>query len=465
MKKTILSVVLACLALAVIVSGTSVSMTNAEDTMNYVQGTIFVNGVEIETEDTILIGSTFEQERTMDNTWVETDTIVEYMLFPLQTVLKALGADVIVEESTGNIYFSYFNNEYICEFTTPNPSFPNNTHITIKGEHISNGALGNYIPLSPMSGSGAYLIIDNKIYLYQQTGQRLLEALGCRVVIDSEQCVLSISNNSEVGMRNKWAIYVNDVEISSEATVLTIENEIFIPLRAVFEALNSEVVWGESTGNIYFDYAGIEYVCKFIALNPAFPEQKSILVCKVEDKDSISNTDYIQLNPMSADGEYRIINGRTYLYQQTGQRLLEALGCRVEIDLAQRILRIYSADSPSVSKEISVILNGTPIEFDVAPIIENNRTLVPFRGIFEALGAEVNWNNDAKTATGELNNISIQLTIGNQTAYVNKQPILLDVPPKIINGRTLVPIRFIVENFGFSVDWTAETGVIVISTN
>ena len=148
------------------------------------------------------------------------------------------------------------------------------------------------------------------------------------------------STNAEGDMDNKGIIYVNGVEVSSEATVSIIDNEMFIPLRTVFEALESEVIWEENTGNIYFDYLGTNYVCKFIALNSNFPEKKSILVCKVENKDSISNTDYVQLNPMSADGAYCMINDRTYLNQQTGQRLLETLGCKVEINLEQQTLRI-----------------------------------------------------------------------------------------------------------------------------
>jgi len=102
---------------------------------------------------------------------------------------------------------------------------------------------------------------------------------------------------------------------------------------------------------------------------------------------------------------------------------------------------------------ISVYLNGSELYFDQSPIIENDRTLVPFRAIFEALGAEVSWDETTRTAIGKLNDTTIQLTIGNETSYVNAQPIPLDVPPKIMNDRTLVPLRVIAENFGFKVGW------------
>ena len=71
----------------------------------------------------------------------------------------------------------------------------------------------------------------------------------------------------------------------------------------------------------------------------------------------------------------------------------------------------------------------------------------------EALDAEVSWEEETKKVTGKLNETTIQLTIGNETAYVNTDPITLDVLPKIINNRTMIPLRFIAENFSFKVEW------------
>ena len=165
--------------------------------------------------------------------------------------------------------------------------------------------------------------------------------IGCLILSAIVTSITVSGANAEVDMNNKGTIHVNGVEISSEATVLIIDNEMFIPLRMVFEALKSEVIWEESTGNIYFDFKDENYICK-----PREVERKEFLplyfiqICKVENKDSINNTDYIQLNPMSADGSYRMINDRTYLHQQTEQRLFEALGCKVEIDLEQFVLNI-----------------------------------------------------------------------------------------------------------------------------
>lgn len=139
------------------------------------------------------------------------------------------------------------------------------------------------------------------------------------------------------------------------------------------------------------------------------------------------------------------------------------------LDEANAIIKSGSgtAEDPYIvdgRREIQVFMNGAELTFDVPPVIENDRTLVPFRAIFEALGAEVGWDEAAETVTGKLNETTIALTIGSETAVVNSENILLDVPPKILNDRTLVPLRFVSENFGYQVDWNAEEQRIDIIT-
>ena len=114
------------------------------------------------------------------------------------------------------------------------------------------------------------------------------------------------------------------------------------------------------------------------------------------------------------------------------------------------------------SSSLKVIINGNPVTFDVNPIVINNRTLVPLRKIFETLGAEVQWDAATQTitATNGLNNIKIG--IGNSVAEKNGQAIELDIPPQIINNRTLVPLRFVSESFGANVNWDDSTKTINI---
>lgn len=112
----------------------------------------------------------------------------------------------------------------------------------------------------------------------------------------------------------------------------------------------------------------------------------------------------------------------------------------------------------------TVILDGKQLSFDVPPTIENGRTLVPLRTIFEALGADVEWDNTTSTVTAIKDVTSIKLTIDQATAYKNENPVNLDVPGKIVNGRTMVPLRFVGEALGANVGWDPETQTAEIST-
>ena len=116
------------------------------------------------------------------------------------------------------------------------------------------------------------------------------------------------------------------------------------------------------------------------------------------------------------------------------------------------------------AQEITVLVNGTAVTFDQPPIIENGRTLVPLRAIFEALGANVEWEQSTQTVTAVRDDITIILKIGDAFLTKNGERIALDVPAKIVGGRTLVPARAVAESFGASVDWNASTRTVTVAT-
>lgn len=104
-------------------------------------------------------------------------------------------------------------------------------------------------------------------------------------------------------------------------------------------------------------------------------------------------------------------------------------------------------------KPIEIIVDGKVLTTDIAPVIEEGRTLVPLRAIFESLEAEVGWDPIDRKVTATKGETTIILYIGNKLASVNGLSITLDVPPRIINDRTLVPLRFVSESFGADVGW------------
>lgn len=111
---------------------------------------------------------------------------------------------------------------------------------------------------------------------------------------------------------------------------------------------------------------------------------------------------------------------------------------------------------------IKIFINNSLVNIKEAPIIENNCILVPIKGVLESLGASVDWNQDTNMITIKKNDTTILLTIGQKNVYVNNQIYTLDVPAKLINSSTYVPIRFISENLGLDIDWNNKDRAIHI---
>lgn len=130
---------------------------------------------------------------------------------------------------------------------------------------------------------------------------------------------------------------------------------------------------------------------------------------------------------------------------------------------------IMFAGAHSVSADdIKVIVDSKPVTFDQQPVIEDGRTLVPMRAIFEAMGCEVQWeaasqkitaSNSGKTITMNINNVNMR--VAEQAGITN---VTLDVPPQIYGGRTLVPVRAISEALGANVGWDGNTRTVTVSS-
>jgi len=113
--------------------------------------------------------------------------------------------------------------------------------------------------------------------------------------------------------------------------------------------------------------------------------------------------------------------------------------------------------------QIRIKLNGYYMDFDVMPVIVNSRTLVPMRGIFEALGADVSWEASTKTVRAfGINGTEIMLKIGDKNATVDGNTVTLDTEAQIVGGRTMVPVRFVSEAMGEEVGWDNDTRTVTI---
>ena len=124
----------------------------------------------------------------------------------------------------------------------------------------------------------------------------------------------------------------------------------------------------------------------------------------------------------------------------------------------------FAAFAEDEGRVITVTLDGNPISFDVPPQLIEGRTMVPLRKIFEALGAEVSWDDATQTASGVKGDTTVKITINEKVLYKNGQAITLDVPAQLVNDRTLVPARAISESFEVKVDWDDATSTVILES-
>lgn len=128
---------------------------------------------------------------------------------------------------------------------------------------------------------------------------------------------------------------------------------------------------------------------------------------------------------------------------------------------------ILNFSSFATNKDISVKIDDKIVEFtDVKPIVENNRTFVPFRAIFEQMNANVSWDNDKQLITAQRGDTTVSFQIGKREMNIinndEHKMKVIDVAPFIKNSRTYVPIRFASEALGACVDWEPQTRTVLI---
>lgn len=143
------------------------------------------------------------------------------------------------------------------------------------------------------------------------------------------------------------------------------------------------------------------------------------------------------------------------------------------ICLVMAITAVMSTTAVNAEDDVKVVVDGEQVVFeDQGPVIIDERTLVPIRAVMEKLGKTVEWNGDLQQAIVYDEYITVKLTL-NSNIMVNevKDPITgevfafdteLDVAPQLINDRTCLPIRAVVEAFGIAVDWDQEAQSVLI---
>lgn len=145
----------------------------------------------------------------------------------------------------------------------------------------------------------------------------------------------------------------------------------------------------------------------------------------------------------------------------------------------EKVKQIVDEKRKNNDNSVPIVLNGKEVKTDVPPVIKEGRVLVPIRAVTTSLGADVTWDDETKTATvtkavyssvygntSEVKNVEIKICLADEddiTVTLNGKEVDLDVEPATINGRIVVPIRFIAETLLNEVQWDEELGAVVIN--
>lgn len=120
-----------------------------------------------------------------------------------------------------------------------------------------------------------------------------------------------------------------------------------------------------------------------------------------------------------------------------------------------------AAASSAREESVNLMIGGQAVSPEVPPVIKSGRTLVPVRVIAEGLGAKVDWNEAARTATISRGNQQLTLTLDSKKAVLNGKQVTLDTPPVISKQRMLLPLRFVGESLGVTVGWDNSSRTVI----
>ncbi|MDD2442972.1 MAG: stalk domain-containing protein [Desulfotomaculaceae bacterium] len=198
---------------------------------------------------------------------------------------------------------------------------------------------------------------------------------------------------------------------------------------------------------------------RYRAVEGAVPGNAKKLVSYISLASGVSRVDYLFNGSLigSATAPPWPVNVD---FSRTGPGVLEVKA--YDKNGKQGASRAYDVTAPALPP-VKVELNGRIMSFDVAPVEIEGRVLVPVRAILEALGVEVGWEEATRTVIARKGTDELRLQVGNLVPVLNGRSLpALDVPARVIGGRTMVPVRFVSENFNMDVDWDGENRKVII---
>jgi hypothetical protein len=270
----------------------------------------------------------------------------------------------------------------------------------------------------------------------------------------------------------KWTIKVNGVIIIDPAGTGLITYP--IPLS---EGRNDvEVIATDAAGNstsrrlvIYLDSTG-----PMLTIEPALPASVTTprLTIAGSVADAVSGLKWVRINGMVVipflDGSFRemftLAKGANAIVIEAEDKVGHKTTTTHTVTYATAIQPLPAATVITLTiGSMDMEVNGLTRKLDAAPFIKDGRTLLPIRALVESLGGTVRWNASTKTATVSLGGRIIGLTIGSKTALLNGKRITLDVAPVIVSGRTFLPLRAVAQNLGLDLAWEPVSQTISLT--
>ncbi len=309
------------------------------------------------------------------------------------------------------------------------------------------------------------------------------------VVIDSPKETKTITNISPIEITGrttgiKTILYGIDV-IQPDELVFINDEKIPVVIKEdqekqIFSGeFNTKLDLKQGENSIHLlveDYAGNSVTKDYIVIFDNIPPVLELIEPK---QNSVILTSKLTIKGKTEPDIQLLVNGEIVYIEEDGKFLFETY----MKNIGKQIFNTEATDSAGniTLKELNLwfgytiilqigsreaLTNATQEALDVAPYIKSGSTMVPFRFIGQALGAEIGWQLNSQKfvekVSYRLGNNFIELTIGSKTAKVNGKNVSLLVPPEIIKGRTFIPLRFVTENLGAEVLWEAKEQRITI---
>ena len=157
------------------------------------------------------------------------------------------------------------------------------------------------------------------------------------------------------------------------------------------------------------------------------------------------------------------MNKKIFSFMLAGLMLFGASACAKGDNEEAKLISPASVSISLTIGEKQLIADGDMVmDLEVAPIIINDRTMVPMRDIFTVLGANIQWDDETKTVYALKNGVMIVIQIGKDIMFVNNTRVELDAPAVIVDDRTMVPLRAIAQAYGSTVNYDDETKTVTI---